>query len=310
MAFRKPERELSVTEILNLSLRFYSAKFDVLLVPFLFTSLLNSLVSYVLLRFVPFLELPQNITEEFFTWLLNYLVAIIPVIAASTIIGLIITTMANGIVVKLSSEMFEGKPATINVGLKSVLSSLSTLLITGLVVSVLTVLGLFIFVIPGIIMAIMFSLTVQVIMIERLGVSACLWRSRKLVTNRWLKTLAILFSVLLLTTITNITGTIMGNSVAYINIGMSIVIESVVSSLVQPIQPIALTFLYYSLRTREKPTEQVAPPQITVPFRQPAPSPYPRMPPLFQPKFCYKCGGGLPADAIFCPRCGVRVRSG
>jgi hypothetical protein len=223
---------------------------------------------------------------------------------------LVITTVANGIVVGFSSEIFDGKPANIDVAIKSVRSSLSTLLMTGLVVSVLTVLGLFVFVIPGVIVAIMFSLAVQVIMIERLSVSACLWRSRKLVANRWLETFAVLLSVSLLTGIGNIAGTIIGSSVSSTNIGIGIVIESVISSLAQPIQPIAFTLLYYSLRTREKPTEQVTPPQITVPIRQPAPSSYPQVPPLFQPKFCYKCGEGLPADAIFCPRCGVRVKSG
>ena len=309
MAFRKPERELSVTEILSLSLRLYSAKFEVLLIPFLFTSVFNGLVSYVLWRFVPVFELPQNM-EEFFTWLLNYFIAIIPVIATSAIIGLVITTIANGIVVKLSSEMFEGKPVTFKIGLDSVMSNLPILLITGLVVSMLTVLGLFFFIIPGIIVAIMFSLTVQVIMIERLNVSASLWRSRKLVANRWLKTLTILFSISLLMIITTIIGRFIGNSVTSLDSGMALVIEGIFSSLVQPIQPIALTFLYYSLRTREKPSEQVTPPQLTVPFRQQAPSPYPPMSPLFQPKFCYKCGERLPPDAIFCPRCGVRVKQG
>jgi hypothetical protein len=310
MAFRKPERELSVTEILSLSLGFYAAKFDVLLVPFLFTSVFNSFVSYVLWRFVPVFELPQNITEEFISWLLNYFVTIIPVIAASAIIGMIMNTIATGLVVKLSSEILEGKRATISIGLNSVLSNLSTLLIAGTVVSVLSVLGLFFFIIPGIIVAIIFSLTVQGIMIERLNVTASLWRSRKLVANKWLKTLTILFSLLILTTITSIIGRIVGNTVSLLDSNMALVIEAVVSSLIQPIQPIALTFLYYSLRAKEKPGEQVVPPQLTVPYRQPAPSPYPPMFPLFQPKFCYKCGERIPPDAMFCPKCGVRVKSG
>jgi hypothetical protein len=105
-------------------------------------------------------------------------------------------------------------------------------------------------------------------------------------------------------------GRVIGNSVASLDSIMALVIEAVISSLVQPIQPIALTFLYYSLRTREKPGEQVPPSQLTVPYRQPAPSTIPPMFPLFQPKFCYKCGERLPPDAMFCPKCGVRVKQG
>jgi len=310
MAFRKPDKELSVTEILSLTFSFYAAKFDVVLVPYIFTGVFNTFISYFLWRLVPIFELPQNITEEFFMQLLNYLATIFPIIVATIIINWVINTMANGIVVKVSSETFEGKPATVKIGLNSVLSSLPTLLITGSVVSVLTVLGLFFFIIPGIAVALMFSLTVQVIMIERLGVSASLWRSRKLVAHRWLKILTILFSLALLTLMASIIGRIIGNTVTSLNVSMALIIESVVSSLVQPIQPVALTFLYYSLRSREKPSEQVMPPQITVPFRRQPPSPFPQMPPFFQPKFCYKCGERLPSDAIFCPRCGVQVKSG
>jgi len=310
MAFRKPDRELSVTEILSLTFSFYAAKFDVVLVPFLFTSVFNVFISYFLLRLVPVFELPQNVTEEFFMRFLNYLATIFPIIVAIIIINWVINTIANGIAVKVSSETFEGKPATIKIGLNSALSSLPTLLITGSVVSILTVLGLFFFIIPGIVVALMFSLTVQVVMIERLGVSASLWRSRKLVAHRWLKILTILFSLALLTIMTSIIGQIIGNSVTSLDVSMALIIEGVVSSLVQPLQPIALTFLYYSLRTREKPSDQVLPPQLRVPFRQQPPSPFPQMPPFFQPKFCYKCGERLPSDALFCPRCGVQVKPG
>jgi uncharacterized membrane protein len=308
MAFRKPERELSAIEILDLSLSLYFARFELFLFPFLFTSVFNGLVSYFLLSLAPVFKLPPTITEESITWLLNYLAAIAPLIATSAIIGWVINTMANGVVVKSSSELLEGRRASINIGLSSILSSLASLLAAGFVVAVLTVLGLILFIVPGVIMTIMFSLTIQVIIIERLGVSAGLWRSRKLVARRWLKTLTIIFLVFMLMLMSSVIGRIIGNSVASYNSGLSLLIQSIVSSLALPLQPITLTLLYYSLRAREKPVEQVMPPQIISPFRAPAPRPSPQMPPFFQPKFCYKCGQGIPSDAIFCPRCGVRVR--
>jgi len=297
MAFRKPERELSTTEILSLSLNLYSSKFDLFLVPFLLTAILNSFINYVLWRFAPAIELPQN-TAEIVTWLLDCLIAIIPVLVASVVIGWVINTISNGMVIKMSSEMFEGRPATFKVGLNSVLSSLLTLLISGIIVSALTILGLIFFVIPGIIVIIIFSLTVQVIMIERYNVSASLWRSRRLVANRWSKTLAILVAVFLLTAVSSFVGRIVGSYVVSYDNTMGLIIESIISSLAQPIQPIVLTLFYYSLRAKEKPGEQVIPPHQ-----------YPPMSPLYQPNFCYKCGERLPPDAIFCPKCGANVKS-
>jgi hypothetical protein len=297
MAFRKPERELSTTEILSLSLSLYSSKFDLFLIPFLLTAVLNSFVNYALWRFAPAIELPQN-TTEIVTWLLDYLVAIIPVLVASIVISWVISTISNGMVVKMSSEMFEGRPATLKIGFDSILSSLPTLLISGIVVSALTILGLIFFVIPGIIAIIIFSLTVQVIMIERHNVSASLWRSRRLVANRWSKTLAVLVSVVLLTAISSSVGRIVGSYVTAYDNTMGLVIESIISSLAQPIQPIVLTLFYYSLRAKEKIGGPAMPPHQ-----------YPPMSPMYQPNFCIKCGERLPPDAIFCPKCGANVKS-
>jgi hypothetical protein len=297
MAFRKPERELSTTEILSLSLSLYSSKFDLFLVPFILTAILNSFVNYALWMFAPVIELPQN-TTEILTWLLDYLIAIIPVLITSIIISWVINTMSNGMVVKMSSELLEGKPATLKIGFDFVLSSLPTLLVSGLVVSMLTIFGLIFFVIPGIIAVIIFSLTVQVIMIERHNVSASLWRSRRMVSNRWLKTLAVLVSVVLLTTISSSVGRIVGSYVISYNNTMGLVIESIISSLAQPIQPIMLTLFYYSLRSREKLEGPVM-----------SPHQYPPMSSMYQPNFCFKCGERLPPDAIFCPKCGANVKS-
>ncbi|MBS7656821.1 hypothetical protein KEJ33_02725 [Candidatus Bathyarchaeota archaeon] len=308
MAFRKPNRELSVTEILSFSFSLYVAKFDVMLVPFLFISVFNTFVTDFLWRLTPIFELPQNISEEFFLQFFNYLATIFPLIVAIIVINWVITTIANGIVVKLSSETLEGKTVSAKTGLDSVLSNLLTLLAASSIVSILTVFGLFVFLIPGIIVATMFSLTVQVIIIERLGILASLYRSRKLVANRWLKVLILLSTIMFLTVTANIIGQVISSSVTSFNTTMALIIEGVVSSLVLPIHPISLTVLYYSLRTREKPSDQTLPPKLLIP-RIKQPYPYSQMPPYFQPKYCYKCGVRLPPDAVFCPQCGVRVRT-
>ena len=66
--------------------------------------------------------------------------------------------------------------------------------ITGLIV----ILSIICLVVPGVIFAIMFSITVPVIMIEYVGVMESLSRSRKLVSNRWKRVFAVLLLVLLI----------------------------------------------------------------------------------------------------------------
>ncbi len=297
MAFRRPERELSVTEILSQSVSLYSSKFDLFLVPFLLTTAINSFVSYALWTFVPALEIPQD-TTQIVSWLVDYLFAVIPVLVATIIVNWVVSTFSNGMVVKMSSEILEGRPATIKVGFDAVVSSLPTLLVSSAVVSVLMVLGMLFFVVPGVIVIIIFCLTVQTIIIERHGVSASLWRSRRLVTHRWSKTFIVLIAVAVLTGVSTSVGRFVGGLVVPYDRIIGLVVESIISSLTQPLQPIVLTLFYYSLRAKESLAGSAFYTQQ-----------HPPMSPLYQPNFCTKCGGRLPPDAVFCPRCGANVRS-
>jgi len=109
------------------------------------------------------------------------------------------------------------------------------------------------FFIPGIIITIMFSLIMPTIIVEQKGTFESLGRSRKLVSNRWLKTFALLLIVYIIlgmvTGIVNLIATPL--NVTYPNINL--IITSIISSFVAPIFPIAITYLYYAMVAREIP---------------------------------------------------------
>ena len=109
------------------------------------------------------------------------------------------------------------------------------------------------FFIPGIIITIMFSLIMPTIIVEQKGTFESLGRSRKLVSNRWLKTFALqlilIIIVLMVTGIVNLIATPL--NVTYPNINL--IITSIISSFVAPIFPIAITYLYYAMVAREIP---------------------------------------------------------
>ncbi|MBE0520603.1 hypothetical protein IBX35_06140, partial [Candidatus Bathyarchaeota archaeon] len=80
-----------------------------------------------------------------------------------------------------------------------------------------------------------------------------LGRSRRLVSNRWLKTFALLLIV----------GTILGTVIGIVNLltlplnttypNISFLIINIAFSFVAPISPIAITYLYYAMVAREIP---------------------------------------------------------
>jgi len=312
MVLRTPYREPTATEILSKSLNLYLAKYELFIIPFLAANLANNMLSQLMYSLMPEFLLPPDFTEEFLLWLINYLANAVPVIAIFAIINWAITTISNGIAVKCSSDMLNEKSPSLRTGLNSALSSILPLLAAGLIVGVLTVLGMILLIIPGIIAAVMFSLTVQVIMLEQLGVFTSLRRSRELVAGRWAKTFAVLLLVLLGTAVASLAGEVLVSSLGGLSGGAAEtarwLITSILMSLVQPLQPIALTYLYYTLRMRERAPKPAIPTSAQAPARPPAARPTGPSLRGYRPRFCYKCGQRLPSDAIYCPRCGIHTR--
>ncbi len=311
MAFRMPNRELSVRDILSRSLDIYFGRFEYFLIPSLFSNLANGALWQVMGFFLPSFSLPENYTEEFFLWLINYLAVAIPVFALFALMVWVVSTLSNGITVRCSADRLEGRHVDLRQAVSFTLTNLSSLLAAGFINGVLTLLGFIFFIMPGIIVAVMFSLTVQVVLIERLNAIESLRRSRKLVAGRWGKTFTVLLSVFLIVTVVYVIGDLIGDLIAGSSTQQPFflrwLITSIVSSIGLPLHPIALTCLYYSMCTREKPTEVKVPIQPTVSAEPPTRLPVPSYL-SFQPTFCFKCGQRLPSDAVYCPRCGVQVK--
>jgi hypothetical protein len=261
-----------------------------------------------LVYFMPDIEFPLDFTEEFFLWLINYLVAAIPVAVLFVMIGWVISTLSGAIVIQYSSDMLEERHASLKRGFNSTISSISSLLTVGFIIGILTVLGLVLFILPGIIVTVMFSLSVQVIMIERLGILESLRRSRRLVADRWGKTFAVIFLVFLITAVTYVIGGIIGDLFVGPPSTLKWMITSIVASIAQPLWPIALTHLYYSLLAKDKLTDPEVPLNSTGPVEPPVTHHPTRLLSAFQPRFCQRCGQRFPSDAVYCPRCGAIVR--
>ncbi len=153
-------------------------------------------------------------------------------------------------------------------------------------VGILTVVGVIALIIPGIILYIMFSLSVSAIVIEDIGGIRGMSKSRILVRHRWLKTFVLLLIIVI---ISSVIGFALGFPASFLG-SYGFALGAILSSPLAPILPVALTLHYYSMSAKEKPlTPNVQSPQ-----------PYTNV-------VCPYCGKITSADAKFCPNCGREI---
>jgi hypothetical protein len=251
MSSRKPSRELSIGEIFSETFSLYSKNFTNYVIPFLvagaITGLLTMLVRLVII--VPAQLTPGMTPQQILNWLPGYLAAVITLAIATGLISWVVGSMAQGIIIKFASDSLEKGQANLQTSFSFAASRILSILAVSLITGVLIFLGALALVIPGIILAIMFSLVVQTIIIENTGALESLARSRRLVSGRWLKTFALL---LVLYIIVGIVAGIAGAIGTPFGLAGSLV-SNLIGALIQPILPIGLTLYYYSMIARTTP---------------------------------------------------------
>lgn len=253
MSVSKPSGELTIGEIITQTFALYSEKFTQYLIPFLIagaiTGMFTIAVNYAIT--IP-ANLPSTATpQEILNWLPGYLSAVLAIAFLTGIIGWIISYIAEGITIKFASDTLEKGQANLQASFNFTISRLLSLLAVSIITGILIIIGLIAFVVPGIILAIMFSLVVPAIIIENVGALESLSRSRLLVSDRWLKTFGLL---LLLYIIIGIVSALLGLITTPFGLASPLV-SSILTAFIQPILPIGLTLYYYSMIARATPQE-------------------------------------------------------
>jgi len=251
----KPSRELSIGEILSLTLNLYLSKFLQFFLPFLIAGIITGLSTYAIMSSFPLPKQPSPTapSQEIFEWFVVLISTAIIIGILLALVGWIVTTPTTGIVTKCASDQIEKGTSNLGASLNFTIPKLPSLLIAQLVTGILTVIGLFLLFIPGIIISIMFSLIIPAIIVEQKGAFESLGRSRKLVRNRWLKTFALLLIVGLIVGVVTIIANLLATPLNFTYPNINFLITSIASSFVAPISPIAITYLYYAMGAREIP---------------------------------------------------------
>jgi hypothetical protein len=150
------------------------------------------------------------------------------------------------------SARYLGQPMTIS-GAYEALGSNTLMVLIGasLLAAVATAIGFVLLIIPGIYIGVRLAFVSQAVVLERRGATDSLSRSWNLVAGNWWRVFGIVLVVSILVSVLEaIVGNILGAGMNHA-LGSGIA-AAIVGTLIQPIQGIALTLLYYDLRIRKE----------------------------------------------------------
>jgi len=284
-------RELSLGEVVSKTFELYRRNFVKYIILFVVVEAIIGVVSTFAYNAFPLPTLASNATpQQVFNWLPGFLGALFALVAVIGVVSIVFGTIAFGGTVKMASEEIENRPVDLGGAVRFAVTKLLWMWVLGLLLGIVVGLGFIALVIPGIILAIMFSLAYQALLIENAGVVGSLSRSRELVSHRWLKTFSV-FIVLVI--IVGIAAVIIGLISAPFG-AASRVVNDILSAFYQPILPVAFTIYFYSNRSRIAPAQMGQAPTAGGMMPQPG------------MKFCPNCGTQLEAAATFCTKCGAK----
>ena len=287
-------RELGLGEVISKTFEVYRREFAKYFVLFAIVGVIVQVVITLAMQAFPRpAPLPLNPTPQEFSNSLSALFeALFLLLAVIFLVSIIFSTIAEGGAIKMASEAITRGQVNIGASVRFAVSKLLSIWALSIIVGIIVFLGFIALIVPGIILAIMYSLALPVLLIENKGVTESMGRSRQLVSHRWGKTLGtflvlaiiVIIASLIVSAITSPLGSILGP-----------VVNGILSAFYQPLFPILMVVYYYSNLART-----ATPPPGQMPIGPTA---------MFQAgmKFCPTCGTQNASSATFCTKCGDKL---
>jgi hypothetical protein len=164
-----------------------------------------------------------------------------------TEVGALATFWFQGAVVEAARDILDGRrDHTIASLFRSVVPVLAPLIIAGLFVSLATLVGFALLLVPGLIVLTFFALTAPVIVVERLGVVDSLRRSIELVRGNAWQVFGVIVVLFLLEFIANLVLRALANSAD--SFVLYAVAALVVSLLVAPLRALAAAVMFFEVK--------------------------------------------------------------
>src|SRR6266704_818717 len=285
-------RELGLGEVISKTFEVYRRDFAKYFVLFAVVGVIVQAVTTLAQQAFVLPILPVNPTpQQFSTWFSALFAAFFLLIAVIFVVNIVFSTIAEGSAVKLASEQITKGQVNLGASVRFAVSRLLSIWALSIVVGVIVFLGFIALIVPGIILAIMFSLALPVLLIENKGVTESMGRSRVLVGQRWLKTFGTFLVLGIILLVASFIVSAISGSLGI----LGPVVNGILSALYQPLFPILMAVYYYSNLARIS-----QPPPGQMPMGPPAPIPAGM-------KLCPTCGTQNVSSATFCTKCGARL---
>src|SRR2546425_402265 len=285
-------RELGLGEVISKTFDVYRRDFAKYFVLFAVVGVIVQVVTRLARQAFVVPTLPVNPTsQQVSSWFSALFGALVLLVVVIFFVNIVFSTIAEGSAINLASEQITKGQVNFGASIRFAVSRLLSIWALSIIVGIIVVIGFIALIVPGIILAIMFSLALPVLLIENKGVTESMGRSRQLVSHRWGKTFG---TFLVLGIIVLIASLIFSAITAPLGIAAPVV-NGILSALYQPLFPILLAVYYYSnlARTAPAPTAQM-PMGSTSSFQAGM-------------KLCPSCGTQLPSSTTFCTNCGSKL---
>lgn len=187
----------------------------------------------------------------------------IALVFAGAFVYLVTTALVQGATVVAVSQILLGRETNVGEAFGRIWSRIGELILLILNMGLRIVLGFLLLVLPGVILALMYALTIPVAVLEERGVSDSLSRSAELTKGYRGRILLIYVLLLVLITIVNalwqvpvgiavvMTSTVPGQLPLWAQVGLQFG-GFVTNSVLGPIMTIAIALVYYDVRVRKE----------------------------------------------------------
>ncbi|MHA1833600.1 MAG: zinc ribbon domain-containing protein [Candidatus Baldrarchaeia archaeon] len=291
--FDETLKPMSISEIVSKSLSILSRRYFSFVLPFLVISLVEWLFSIFFRGFTPVCPVHP------------FLIGFVILGAfGSLFLTLFFDAISIGIVTQLAADEFLGKETSLKKSVNSALDVVVSLIVGIIIVSVIVIIGLIILIIPGIIFLVWFCLTPVVIVLEKRGATEAMSKSKELTKGNWFHVFGVLILIAIILLVASTIGNVISSLFApVLPKPLSLLVEKIILSLINPVSGVILTVLYFDLLARKRTT--VVSPLPPAPYIEPKTEVKETQPITYG--YCPYCGSPLPPGAKFCPRCGAAI---
>jgi len=291
--FDETLKPMSISEIVSKSLSILSKRYFSFVLPFLIMSLVEWLFSMFFRGFMP--------VRPVHPFLIGF---VILGTSGAIFLTLFFDAISTGIVTQLAADELLGKETSLKKSVNSALDVVVSLIVGIIIVSVIVIIGLILFIIPGIIFLVWFCLTPIVIVLEKRGATEAMSKSKELTKGNWFHVFGVLILIAIILLVASTIGNVISSLFApVLPKPLSLLVEKIILSLINPVSGVILTVLYFDLLARKRTT--VVSPLPPVPYIEPKTEVKETQPITY--RYCPYCGSPLPPGAKFCPRCGAAI---